>query len=107
MIVFSSEKQQFPATDIGLLSLISVASIERVYGFETAFLNMPDRACDTSLNENNECPEAHDRLTSHAGKMQSPLKEEKDFVFFVIVPSDIVTSTSMQTVIATDTYQDK
>lgn len=39
--------------------------------------------------------------------MQSLLKEEKDFVFFVIVPSDIVTSTWMQTVIATDTYQGK
>lgn len=38
--------------------------------------------------------------------MQSSLKEEKDFVFFVFVPSDIVTSTWIQTVIATDTYQD-
>lgn len=68
---------------------------------------MVDRARDTSLNEKDKCPEAYDRLTSHAGKMQSSLKEEKDFVFFVIVPSDIVTSTWMQTVIATDTYQCK
>ena len=68
---------------------------------------MADHAQDNSLNEKDECPDAYDRLTSHAGKMQSSLKEEKDFVFFVIVPSDIVTSTWMQTVIATDTYQDK
>lgn len=39
--------------------------------------------------------------------MQSSLKEEEDFVFFVFVPSDIVTSTWKQTVIATDTYQGK
>lgn len=38
--------------------------------------------------------------------MQSSLKEEKDFVFFVFVPSDIVTSTWIQTVIPTDIYQD-
>lgn len=69
---------------------------------------MADRAQDTSLNEKKMNVLKHTiRLTSHAGKMQSSLKEEKDFVFFVIVPSDIVTSTWMQTVIATDTYQDK
>lgn len=39
--------------------------------------------------------------------MQSSLKEEENFVFFVIVPSDIVTSTWEQTVIATDMYQAK
>lgn len=88
--VFSSEKQLFSATDIGLVLLISVATIERVHGFKTASLNVAN--C-TSLNEKDECPEAYDRLISHAGKMQSSLKEEEDFVFFVIVPSDIVTST--------------
>lgn len=54
---------------------------------------MADCTQDTSPNEKDECPEAYGRLTSHAGKMQSSLKEEKDFVFFVFVPSDIVTST--------------
>lgn len=69
---------------------------------------MADRAQDTSLNEKKiNVLKRTIRLTSHAGKMQSSFKEEKDFVFFVIVPSDIVTSTWMQTVIATDTYQDK
>lgn len=68
---------------------------------------MTIRAQDTSLMKKGECPEAHDRLISHTGKMQSSLKEEEDFVFFVIVPSDIVTSTWKQTVIATDTYQAK
>lgn len=54
---------------MGLLCLIPVASVERLQGFETAFLNVVDRAQDTSLNEKDECPEAYDRLTSHAGKM--------------------------------------
>lgn len=88
--VFSSEKQLFSATDIGLVSLILVTTTEILHGFKTASLNVAN--C-TSLNEKDECPEAYDRLISHAGKMQSSLKEEEDFVSFVIVPSDIVTST--------------
>lgn len=79
--------------DIGLVSFIQVASIEGVHGFKTAFLNVANHTQDTSLNEKVECPEAYDRLISHAGKMQSSVKEEEDFVFFVIAPSDIVTST--------------
>lgn len=68
---------------------------------------MANHAQDTSLNKKDGCPEAYDRLISHAEKMQSSLEEEEDFVFFAIVPSDIVTSTWKQTVIATDTYQGK
>lgn len=68
-MVLPSEKQQFPATDDGLLYLIPVANAERDHGLETAFLNVADRAQDTSLNEKDECPEACDRLISHAGKM--------------------------------------
>lgn len=68
---------------------------------------MANHAQDTSLNKKDGCPEAYDRLISYAEKMQSSLEEEEDFVFFVIVPSDIVTSTWKQTVIATDTYQGK
>lgn len=74
-------------------ALIPVASIASIRRFETAFLRVADCTQDTSPNEKDECPEAYGRLTSHAGKMQSSLKEEKDFVFFVFVPSDIVTST--------------
>lgn len=76
----------FSATDIGLVSL-------RVHRFKTASLNVANHAQDTSLNKKDGCPEAYDRLISYAEKMQSSLEEEEDFVFFVIVPSDIVTST--------------